>query len=370
MNNTRHWKKRIRGDNKMFKILIAGAGGTPSENVIQSLLECPKNEEIIGMGSEPFDLMASAVQRKFLVPYAVDPLYKQSLLKLLKKEKMDLVHFQNDVEIREASAMRDDILSTGVKLYMPDHEVILNCVDKGASYKIWKKAGIRLPKTMDINDENDLKKAFDTLANKEGKIWIRAVVGGGGKGALPADNYEFAKLWIDRYKGWGNFTAAELLTPDSVTWLSIWYRGELVVAQSRKRLSWNFGNRTLSGVTGITGVGQTISDTVVDSVAQDAIFAIDKKPHGIYGVDMTYDNSGLLNPTEINISRFFTTIYFFTQAGLNMPKIFKDIALYNEFPSLDKKINPLPEGLLWLRGMDRKPILTTMGELEDSLRRV
>ena len=128
-----------------------------------------------------------------------------------------------------------------------------------------------------------------------------------------------------------------MLTPQSVTWLSIWYEGELVVAQTRKRQSWNFGNRTVSGVTGITGVGETVSDDTVTETAIDAIKAIDNRPHGIYGVDMTYDFSGIPNITEINISRFFTTVYFFTKAGLNMPKIFKDIALYNEFPVFKQK---------------------------------
>ena len=69
--------------------------------------------------------------------------------------------------------------------------------------------------------------------------------------------------------------------------------------------------------------------------------AVSAKPHGIFGVDMTYDKNGVPNPTEINISRFFTTVLFFTEAGLNMPEIFKDIVLYNEFPRLKKKINPL-----------------------------
>jgi carbamoyl-phosphate synthase large subunit len=50
-----------------------------------------------------------------------------------------------------------------------------------------------------------------------------------------------------------------------------------------------------------------------------------------------------------------------------MPKIFKDIALYNEFPVLEKKINPLPDGLLWLRGMDTLPVITTGKEIEDEL---
>ena len=157
------------------------------------------------------------------------------------------------------------------------------------------------------------------------------------------------------------------MTPQTVTWLSIWYEGEIVVAQTRKRNSWNFGNRTLSGVTGITRVGETCSDELIDRIAIDSIKAIDKRPHGIFGVDMTYDKKGVPNPTEINISRFFTTVYFFTKAGLNLPEIFKNIALYGEFPHLKKKINPLPNGLIWIRGMDREPVLTTEEKIEQEL---
>lgn len=351
----------------MSKIIIAGAGGAPSENVIKSLTEGNKENEIIGMGSEPMDLMLSGAEKKYYVPYAIDNNYKTSLLRILNSEKPDLIHFQNDIEIREASRMREDIISTGTKIYMPSKETIEICVDKSRSSLIWQSEGIKIPKTMVVNDEKDLKKAFETLANKEGKIWIRATEGGGGKGALPTNNYDFAKIWIDRFNGWGKFTAAELLATDTVTWLSIWYEGELVVAQTRKRNSWNFGNRTLSGVTGITRVGETCSDETVNKVALDSILSIDKKPNGIYGVDMTYDFNGFPNPTEINISRFFTTVYFFTKSGLNMPQIFADIALNNKFPNLEKKINPLPDGLLWIRGMDREPCLTTMEKIKDSI---
>jgi carbamoyl-phosphate synthase large subunit len=302
------------------------------------------------------------------VPYAEDIKYKSSLLKVLNIEKPDLIHFQNDLEIREASRMREDIINTGAKIYMPTKEVIEVCVDKSKSSLIWEREGIKIPKTVIVNNEKDLKRAFETFGNCEGKIWIRATEGGGGKGALPTDNFDFAKMWIDKFNGWGRFTAAELLDAGTVTWLSIWYQGELVVAQTRKRNSWNFGNRTLSGVTGITRVGETLSDETVNSVALDSILSIDKKPNGIYGVDMTYDFNGFPNPTEINISRFFTTVYFFTKAGLNMPQIFADIALNNRFPVLKNKINPLPQGLLWIRGMDREPLLTNELEMKKTIR--
>jgi hypothetical protein len=352
----------------MSKILIAGCGGAPSEGVVKSLLKCEKGDEIIGMGSEPFDLFLSNAKRKYIIPYSDTPEYKLALLKILDKEKPDLVHFQNDLEIFEASKIRQDIIEAGCKLYMPTHEVIDTCVNKHKSYLKWKEAGIKVPKNVFLNNENDLKDAFSELGNSEGKLWLRASsIGGGGKGALPTNDFEFAKRWIERFNGWGDFVAAEMLTPDTVTWLSIWHEGELVVAQTRIRKGWTHGNRTLSGVTGVTKVGQTFSDDIVNDVAIEAIKAVDSRPHGIYGVDMAYDFNGFPNPTEINISRFFTTVLFFTEAGLNMPKIFKDIALYNEFPVLEKKINPLPDDLLWLRGMDTLPVITSGKKIEEEL---
>jgi hypothetical protein len=345
---------------QMSKILIAGAGGAPSEGVINSILGAKRQETVIGMGSEPTDLVLSAAHKKFFVPYANQTDYKTSLLKILNTEKPDLVHFQNDLEIFHASLIREEILATGTKLFMPDHKVIDTCVHKYKSYKAFKAAGVPVPENMMIENEDDLRNAFAKLGDETGKIWLRtASIGGGGKGAIPTADFSMAKAWIEHYKGWGDFVAAEMLTPDTVTWLSIWHEGELVVAQSRQRRGWTHGSRSISGVTGVTKVGVTSDSEEVTRIAIDAVRAVSTKPHGIFGVDMAYDKAGVPNPTEINISRFFTTVLFFTAAGLNMPEIFKDIALYGEFPNLNKKINPLPNGLLWLRGMDVAPRLMT-----------
>jgi hypothetical protein len=353
---------------KKKKILIAGAGGAPSEGVIKSLLLSKIPVEVIGMGSEPTDLVLSAAQRKYFVPYADSPEYKQELLKILVKERPDLVHFQNDLEIFHASKLREEIRMLGISIFMPEHKVIDDCVHKYKTYLILKGARITVPRNKMIANEEELKAAFEELGDKDGKIWLRASsIGGGGKGALPTNDFTFAKGWIDRYKGWGDFVAAEMLTSNTVTWLSIWYEGNLVVAQTRIRKGWTHGNRTLSGVTGVTKVGQTFSNSNVDEIAMNTVKAISSKPHGIFGVDMTYDKNGIPNPTEINISRFFTTVLFFTMAGLNMPEIFKDIALENKFPELNKKINPLPDGLLWLRGMDVLPKLMTVGEMDSEM---
>ena len=290
----------------MAKILIAGAGGAPSEGVIKSLLRSKKGEAVLGMGSEPSDLALSRAKKKFYVPYADAPGYKKQLLRVLNTEKPALVHFQNDLEIFHASLIRDEILASGTNLYMPEHDVIDVCVHKHKSYLAFKNAGIPVPRNILINCEDDLLHAFAELGDSTGKIWLRSSsIGGGGKGSIPTSDYNLAKAWIDHYEGWGDFTAAEMLTASTVTWLSIWHEGSLVVAQSRERRGWTHGNRSISGVTGVTKVGITCDNALVNEIATASIRAVSGRPHGIFGVDMAYDSDGIPKPTEINISRFF-----------------------------------------------------------------
>ena len=114
----------------MDKILISGAGGAPSEGVIKSLLRGRRHETVIGMGSEPTDLVLSSANKKIYVPYASGSDYKERLIDILNMEKPDLVHFQNDLDVLSASLIRDEIVATGVKIFMPSHEVIDTCVHK------------------------------------------------------------------------------------------------------------------------------------------------------------------------------------------------------------------------------------------------
>lgn len=346
---------------KVARISIGGAGGAPSNGFIRSLRESSRKDYLIGTSCTPSDLFLADVDERYVVPPALDAAYEGVILPLLRRVGPNFIHAQNDFEVRAISRLRSRLDELDVRYYLPSEEAIENCVDKRRSYEIWQGQGVRVPRTLLLRSDADLKRAFSLLGEK---IWIRAVEGGGGRGALPTDSFEFARLWIDRFKGWGDFTASELLDSETVTWLSIWYQGELVVAQTRRRLSWNFGNRTLSGVTGVTGVGQTCSDSTIDRLAEDAIRTVELKPHGIFGVDMTYGFDRLPYVTEINIGRFFTTHYFFTAAGLNMPEIYCNIALDGVFPSLDKRINPLPNDLLWIRGMDVEPKLTTLAAFE------
>jgi carbamoyl-phosphate synthase large subunit len=344
---------------KRKRIIVTGAGGSPSTNFVRSLRLAREKFFLIGIDCDKYYLQRAETDLKFLVPSAHEVRYIPVLKQIIKETRAEFMYTQTDPEISQVSRHRADL---GIRTYLPSHHTIEICQSKLRSYEGWQKAGMKVPRTFLIKTPSDLQKAFRTLG---GTLWLRAIVSyGGGKGSFYTDRYSVAKAWIDHCKGWGSFTASEYLSSETVTWLSIWKEGELVVAQGRKRLYWEFGNRAPSGVTGLTGTGVTVADPLVDELAQQAVLAIDAKPHGIFGVDMTYDKEGIPNPTEINIGRFFTTHLFFTQAGLNMPYIFVKIAFGERPPRLKKVMNPLPSGLAWVRGMDFHPILTDLQRIE------
>ena len=351
----------------MAKIVITGAGSAQSNGVINCLLQ-DSSLEVIGFGSDMYDLMLCKAHKKYLVPHSRSSEYKEKFLNLLKEIQPDMIHFQHDLELFIALQFRDEIEACGVKMQVPDYQTIDTCVHKYKSWEKFKAAGIKVPENIIINDKEDLKRSFEELGDQDGMIWLRSMsIGGGGKGSFPTSDFDEACEWISKYEGWGDFVAAELLTENSVTSLSIWHKGELVVSQGRRRKGWAHSALSVSGVTGVTKVGETYSDDFVDEVAQKAVRAVSQVPHGIYGVDMTYDKNGVPNPTEINIARFFTTIEFFAQAGLNMPIILKDLCLYDKLPSLEKNTNPLENGLLWLRAMDCDPLLTSYEEIKSEI---
>ena len=348
----------------MKRILLGGAGGAPTNNVVMSLRDGGSGDHLVGMSSVASDLLLAEVDERHVVPNATDAGYPAALARVIQTRRPDFLHVQHDFEVRAVSRLRGEIAASGVRLYLPDPETVERCVDKGVSAELWRREGVPTPETVLLREPADLSRALERFG---GRLWLRATEGGGGRGALPVrqpEELEFARLWVERFGGWGTFTAAELLTDETVTWLSIWFQGDLVVAQTRRRRGWSFGDRTLSGVTGVTRVSETCSDEAVTEVALAAIRAVGDRPHGIFGVDMTYDGDGRPRVTEINIGRFFTTVYFLARAGLNMPQIYRDIALEGRFPTLARRVNPLPDGLVWIRGMDVAPLLTNRAELD------
>jgi hypothetical protein len=346
------------------RILVTGAGGSPATNFVRSLRAAPEPVHLVGTDADKFCLMRAETDARYLVPPASDPDYLAVLNAVVERERADLVHAQNDAEVTFLSEHRDQVAA---RLFLPAKATVRTCQDKFRSFERWQAAGLPVPDTLLLASEDDLKAAFERF---DGALWLRATTGAGGKGSLPVRDYDTARSWLDFHQGWGGFTAAELLEPDSVTWMSVWHDGELVVAQGRRRLYWELSRVSPSGVTGVTGAGVTISDATLDHLATRAVLAIDPRPNGLFGVDLTYDGTGTPNPTEINVGRFFTTHQFFTALGLNLPYVYVKLAFGEPLPPIGRRHNPLPDGMVWVRGVDFEPVLTSVAEIDRHVARL
>jgi hypothetical protein len=338
------------------RILVTGAAGAPALNFIRSLRMAPEPFYLIGVDCNKYGLPAAETDKTHLVPRATEDDYIPAINSIIEETHAGLVFAQPDIEVAVLSRNRSRLAAP---VFMPRAETVSLCHDKWESYKRWRDAGLTVPETRLAEDRTDV----DESVARFGDVWLRPACGAAGSGAFHTNNADHARMWLEANDGWAKYTIADYLTRDSVTWQSIWHDGRLVVAQGRRRLRWEFADRAPAGVTGVTGVGMTIADSTVDAVAMGAVNAIDDRPNGIFSVDMTYDRNGYPNPTEINIGRFFTTSLFFSQAGLNMPYIFTKLAFGEEPPPLERRVNPLEPGLMWVRGMDREPVIVREREV-------
>ncbi len=342
----------------MKRVMITYAGGAAGIGFTRSLQAAPELFYTIGLDSNAFMLQRAETDEKHLVPRADDEDFIPVLQSLVQETRPDVLCVQLSKEVPVVSAARDAL---GTRTFLPSHLTIEVCDDKMASQRVWERAGLPVPRSMLLSSEEDLTAAFRQLGPR---LWLRAISGTGGKGAFPTSDFDQARHWVQLHQGWGRFMAAECLEKDSVTWQSIWRNGELLVAQSRKRLYWEFAGIAPSGVTGITGAGMTVSDAALTETARAAVLAIDPRPHGVFSVDLTYDSGGTPRLTEINCGRFFTTHHFFTAAGLNMPYIYVKAALDEKLPPIARGLDPVASGLVWIRGMDVEPVLTNLAYVQ------
>ncbi len=344
--------------NHPVRVLVLSAGDGTGINFCRSLKLMEDDYHLIASDTSIYRLLHVSADERHLLPSLEDAdAYWSALTRLVQLTSPDFVHAADtNGELSLLSERRDEL---AVPHFLPPQTAINDYEDKWRCYNYFRSARLNVPDTMLIRSPADV----DTAVRRFGEVWFRATHGSGGALSLPTSDPNLAKAWIERYRGWGRFTAAEVLTKDMVTWSGLWLRGDLAVCQARWRLHWEYANLAPSGVTGITGAQSTTSNARVHDVAMSAIAALPHKPHGIVSVDMTLDAHGIPNPTEIQASRFFSSIFFLAQAGLNLPHLYVQMGLSGQLPDLETRLHPLPDDLVWLKAVDCTPVLTTSSEV-------
>ena len=351
----------------MKRVMITGAGGPAAINFIMSLKLSPEELYIIGTDTNKFRIHLAPTNSKFLVPKATDENYINALNEIIRKERIEFIHPQPDIEVRVLSENREKLEAN---IFLPSKEAVRICQDKFESARLWLRKGVPTARTIEIKNENDIRRAFEDFGSP---IWIRAKHGAGGRGSTPAHNIETAVSWINYWKARGEkweFIAQEFLSGRNLAFHSLWKDGELITSMARERLEYIYPNLAPSGITGTPAVQRTIHDQKVNEVAVEAVLAIDSNFSGIACVDLKEDKEGIPHVTEINAGRMFTTSFFFSYASkvlyedyrANFPYLYLKVAYKEKIPKIPK-FNVLPEGLYWIRHIDAPARLVKDGKV-------
>ncbi len=340
----------------MKRVLCTGAGGPAGINFVKSLTVSPEKLYIVGTEASDYYLHTMPTENKYLVPKAKDPSYIDRLNEIIRKEKIDFLHAQPDVEVEIVSEKREKIEAP---VFLPSKQAVKACQDKLESATVWKNKGVPVAKTIVIKQESDIDRAFAELGSP---IWIRATSGAGGRGSTPANNRETAVSWINYWRArnvdW-QFIAQEMLPGRNIAFHSLWQNGELITSMARERVEYIYAYLAPSGVMGTPAVQRTVHDNTVNKISTEAVLAIDPNFTGIASVDLKENTKGVPCVTEINPGRMFTTSFFFSYASkvifndyrINIPYLYTKLAYKEAVPKLEK-YNPLPADVYWIRHMD------------------
>lgn len=340
----------------MKRILVTGAGGSASYNYIESLRNNPDKEKfyIVGADVSPYHIELANVDKRYILPKISDANYIDKLNSLIKKEQIDFLHIQPDSELYFISEHRNLIAT---KMLLPSHEMVSICQNKMELTVLLKKADVNVPEAYFIRSKKELRVAMDVLLKTNEKVWVRAIRGAGSKAALPVKKYAQAKMWIEYWKemqglGYGDFMVSEFLPGKEYAFQSFWMNGKLLMSQARERVQYIFGNLTPSGQSSSPSVAVTVVNQEVNDVASRAIRAADPSATGVFCVDLKTDKNGKVMVIEINAGRFFTTSYFFSQAGINMPYYYTKFGLGEKVAIDSKPFDNLEAGIYWVRMID------------------
>ena len=125
-----------------MNILLLSAGGPACHGVIKSLRDIDFDGNIISVDCNPLSAGFYISDKYYVVPKAFDDNYIDELVKIIKKEKINLILPTSSNEIVTISKNKKIFDDLGVILFMSSYDAIMDCSDK---IRFYNKCGDKFP---------------------------------------------------------------------------------------------------------------------------------------------------------------------------------------------------------------------------------
>src|SRR5205809_123365 len=320
-----------------MRLLITGAGGGPSNNLIRSLRAGDPSLFILGCSHDRFFLKKSSADRNYLLPRTTHPGFRSALYFVVKSENIDLIIPTDDNDVALFSGLQEDLRD---HLFLPRREVIELCQDKYNLAVFLQAKGLPVPVTYPVTDLQSIEELFGRLPHAP-RLWCRIRRGTDSIGATPVKNPEQARAWISYWEEMRrvpatSFTLSEYLPGRTFSCQSLWKDGKLILVKTFEYLSFFRGEARPSGVSSVSAVANTVFEPRVVKISAEAIGALDPNVSGAFDVDIKDDVHDAARITEINADRFISGPNLFDLTGRhNMAITYVRLAL-GESVEIDK----------------------------------
>jgi hypothetical protein len=288
-----------------IRALVTGAGTGSSANLMRALRTMKPKPYVVGVNDDRFILKLSLADRTYLSPEPASEEYINSLLAIVRRERVNVIMPTDDNAVKALSDARDRF---SIDLLLPRPETIELCQDKYALTVFLRRRNIPAPRTFEVKSLRSLDAIFSKFS-RDGLLWCRARRGSRSLAAAPVATIEQARAWITQWRDLrgvkvSDFTLGEYLPGRHFIVQSVWHNGSLLRAQSIEVLSYFAAGNNPSGTFSLSCLARTVVAPQALKVALDAVRAMEQRPSGAFFVELKETADGVPAITEINAGRF------------------------------------------------------------------
>lgn len=298
------------------RLLVMAAGTGACNNLVRSLRAGDAEVYIVGCNDDRFTLKQSIADRLYLTPPVSTAEFESALLRLLDREKIDLVIPSGDGDVLALSTLRDKL---GSRCFLPEAQIIDLCQDKFDLGQFLAAQGVPVPATCAVTHLDGLGAIFKQLGRPR-PLWCRVRAGSRSLGAAPVNTVRQARAWIRYWEEMrgipaDRFTLSEYLPGRDFMCMSLWRDGRMVLVTTFEKLSYFGGESHPSGTSSLSSLAKTIIDDRLVDISNQAIRALSPAASGAFSIDLKENPGGVPSITEINAGRFFIGMTAFDQVS-------------------------------------------------------
>jgi carbamoyl-phosphate synthase large subunit len=162
-------------------VLVTAAGAPGTAALLRALrTNGERGVRVVGTDMSPQAVGRQFCDRFYVVPPGGEPGFVDAILDIVRRENVDIVLPQSSFDLLGLAEARERFMATSVLVSPP--EAIRTANDKGATYEMLERLGIRAPKWRRVAGGRELAGAAEELGYPERPVCFKPVFSSGSRG--------------------------------------------------------------------------------------------------------------------------------------------------------------------------------------------